>query len=84
MLEKLQNKKCIYNFAQKINNNKLKKALQVFSLHYFSPENEIDFNQYPEISTNIKKSTVIIIDQFSKLELRADQEPSYQHQHPVT
>ena len=68
MLEELRKKECIYNFAQKIVNKKLGKAIQDYCLHYFSHENEIDFDQYPEISNNIKNSTVIIIDQFPNQE----------------
>ena len=75
MLEELLKKECVYNFAQKITNAKLKEAIQDYSLHYLSPEKEVDFfqYQYKEISTNLKNSTVLIIDKFQNPEVVTDE-----------
>ena len=66
MLKELLKKECISNFVQQTTNPQLKKAIQDYSLHYLSPEKEVDITQYQykEILTNFKNSTVIIIDQF--------------------
>ena len=68
MFLELQKKGCIYNFAQKLENENLKRAIQDYSLHYFSIENEININQNTHILQNLNKSFVVIIDHYPKSE----------------
>ena len=75
LFEELRQKEYINDFALKITNTKFRQAIQDISLHYFTPEKEIDFNQYQGTFNNIKNSTAIIFDQY--LNSESDQEGKY-------